>query len=151
MPVMSSWAAKAPTPAYRKAASADGKGKMAPFHFTRGVPRRSRVLVIVFALVCVLLLLPSPREHVGNALVFLFLSPQSGGRHGRPAAAGDILKFVDPLIGTVNGGMWTTTRETSFYLTCETGHVFPGASLPYGELRTRLLRRLSPEEPLPPP
>jgi len=97
---MNSWAAKARALGYAKLGGGDPK--MAPFHFTHGIPRRSRVLVLVFALVCVLLLLPSPREHVGDALAFLFFSPQSG-RQGRPAG-GDILRFVDPLIGTVNGG-----------------------------------------------
>ena len=98
---MNSWTAKARALGYNKVG---GSGlKMAPIHFYHGIPRRSRALVIVFFLLCALLLLPAPREHVGNALIFIFLSPQSSGRYGRPSG-GDILRFVDPLIGTVNGG-----------------------------------------------
>ncbi|KAL1854459.1 hypothetical protein VTK73DRAFT_8741 [Phialemonium thermophilum] len=36
----------------------------------------------------------------------------------------DMLQFVNPLIGTVNGGRSPLSRRTS--------HVFPGASLPFG-------------------
>ncbi len=82
---------------------------MAPFRLTRGVPRRSRVLLIVFVLVCLLLLLPSHGDRLGGALLFALFSPSSASG-GRPAGP-DILRFVDPLIGTVNGG--TSRRSAS--------------------------------------
>ncbi|KAK0709497.1 hypothetical protein B0T26DRAFT_408095 [Lasiosphaeria miniovina] len=92
---------------YRKAA-------MAPTHF-KIVPRRSRALL--FALFClfVFLLLPSSDFDLRGVLLFLLFSTDPGRSHGSAGQAVDILQFIDPLIGTANGG-----------------HVFPGASLPYG-------------------
>ncbi|KAK3365454.1 glycosyl hydrolase family 92-domain-containing protein [Podospora didyma] len=96
---------------YRKAA------KMVPVHLRSGVPRRSRALL--FAIICVVLIFFLPRFdlNLGGTLMFLLFSPDVAGstyqEYQRPAV--DILRFIDPLIGTANGG-----------------HVFPGASLPYG-------------------
>ncbi|ORY62663.1 glycoside hydrolase family 92 protein [Pseudomassariella vexata] len=82
---------------------------MVPFHLT-GFPRKTRVLVIVLALCFVWALLPTES----------FISPRRllASFAGISTAADvevDILRYVDPLIGAVNGG-----------------HVFPGATLPYG-------------------
>ncbi len=110
---------------------------MAPIRLA-GLPRRSRVLLIVVVLCCTLLLLPAPRERVGQALLFTFFSPHSWHTRNGESAGPDILRFIDPLIGTTNGGgcagadlllaslCWSR-------LTWKTGHVFPGATLPYGE------------------
>ena len=47
----------------------------------------------------------------------------------------DVFDFVDPLIGTINGGkVQNDQSEWSFQLTM-TGHVFPGATLPFGKSR----------------
>ncbi|KAK4189368.1 family 92 putative glycoside hydrolase [Podospora australis] len=92
---------------YRKAVMA------APIRF-RGVPRRSRFLV--YAVFCIILitLLPRFHLHLGGTLLFFLISPEAAGPY-KGGHSADILKYVDPLIGTANGG-----------------HVFPGASLPYG-------------------
>ncbi|KAK3682470.1 glycosyl hydrolase family 92-domain-containing protein [Podospora appendiculata] len=95
------------------------KATRMPVQF-RGIPRRRKVLVIACFCVCLILLLPR-REFLGKTLWFFLLGSDVAGPYdasgptgsGPPAA--DILKFIDPLIGTTNGG-----------------HVFPGASLPYG-------------------
>jgi len=101
---------------YRKAEAAAGL----PSSFRRLTgfpPRRSRVILYALLAVIAFLLLPKPELHLGRAVVFLLFgsdaatSLTSGG--WRPSV--DVLRFVDPLIGTANGG-----------------HVFPGASLPYG-------------------
>ncbi|KAK4100511.1 glycoside hydrolase family 92 protein [Parathielavia hyrcaniae] len=73
----------------------------------RGIPRLSRILSL--ALLCialVLLLLPHLRSGLGGPSFVSF---------GSNPQYDDVLRFVDPLIGTANGG-----------------HVFPGATLPYG-------------------
>ncbi|KAK5652766.1 hypothetical protein OQA88_9619 [Cercophora sp. LCS_1] len=93
---------------YRKAAA------MVPLHF-RGVPRRSRVLVIAVFCACLWLLLPRGDLGIGKTLAFFLFGPGIAGPYGPEAPKVDILKYIDPLIGTANGG-----------------HVFPGASLPYG-------------------
>ncbi|CAK7216495.1 hypothetical protein SBRCBS47491_002849 [Sporothrix bragantina] len=86
--------------------------------------RRSRFVVIVFFALCILLLLPTPRHELGNALYFALFSPSShlplsslGSSFSSLSSNGgfDVIRYINPLIGTVNGG-----------------HVFPGATLPYG-------------------
>ncbi|KAK8111432.1 putative secreted glycosidase [Apiospora kogelbergensis] len=89
---------------------------MAPF-LTSGIPRRRRVFVIAVLAFFIWALLPiesfnPPRRLVNSVMMMggleLGASSPPGGRES-------MLKYVDPLIGTVNGG-----------------HVFPGATLPYG-------------------
>ncbi|KAK0640871.1 alpha-1,2-mannosidase-like protein [Cercophora newfieldiana] len=95
---------------YRKVASM----AFAPLRF-RGVPRRSRLVVIAVFCLCALLSLPRHDLSIGKTLAFFLFGPGLAGSHGHGGPRVDILRFVDPLIGTANGG-----------------HVFPGASLPYG-------------------
>ncbi|EJT80821.1 hypothetical protein GGTG_00815 [Gaeumannomyces tritici R3-111a-1] len=83
----------------------------APIHLA-GLPRRGRLLLVLAV----------------SGIALFFLLPSSGGgrrlngprpqQHGAAFAKTDILRYVDPLIGTVNGG-----------------HVFPGATLPYGMVK----------------
>ncbi|KAK2012242.1 family 92 glycosyl hydrolase [Colletotrichum eremochloae] len=68
--------------------------------------RPARLLVFAVIFVCLFHWWPSSESRGLSRLFYSELN--SGPRHGT-------LKYVDPLIGTVNGG-----------------HVFPGASLPYG-------------------
>ncbi|KAL2187253.1 glycoside hydrolase family 92 protein [Thermothelomyces heterothallicus CBS 203.75] len=76
----------------------------APLHF-RGLPRRGRILALALFCVCLIFMSPEFNLRVGEIrLPFL-----------RPRPNYDVLDFVNPLIGTANGG-----------------HVFPGATLPYG-------------------
>lgn len=46
----------------------------------------------------------------------------------------DVLNYVDPLIGTTDGGMSYSSllHCFDFKYSHVTGHVFPGASMPYG-------------------
>jgi hypothetical protein len=44
----------------------------------------------------------------------------------------DIFDYIDPLIGTINGGEFIASI-LKYLLTMRTGHVFPGATLPFGE------------------
>ncbi|KAK1759714.1 glycosyl hydrolase family 92-domain-containing protein [Echria macrotheca] len=87
---------------------------MVPLHF-RGVPRRSRLLAVAFFCACLIFLLPRTDLGVASTLGFFFFGPDFSGGYGSKASGVDILQFIDPLIGTTNGG-----------------HVFPGATLPYG-------------------
>ncbi|KAK8855770.1 alpha-1-2-mannosidase-like protein [Apiospora arundinis] len=89
---------------------------MAPF-LTSGIPRRRRVFVIAIFAFFIWALLPiesfnPPRRMLNSVMMMggleLGASPLS-------SHTGAMLRYVDPLIGTVNGG-----------------HVFPGATLPYG-------------------
>ncbi|KAK3303262.1 alpha-1,2-mannosidase-like protein [Chaetomium strumarium] len=92
---------------YCKAAAA----MAAPLHLTlSNVPRRTRMLVFAVLGACFLLLLARSSGSDGA----LNGSPLRFGGLGRPPRY-DVLDFVEPLIGTTNGG-----------------HVFPGATLPYG-------------------
>lgn len=50
---------------------------------------------------------------------------------GDKSTGSDTLDYVNPLIGTANGGMYLSYGVLS--LTC-IGHVFPGANLPFGTL-----------------
>jgi hypothetical protein len=80
---------------YRKAAA------MVPLHFRR-LPRRSRLLLIAVFCICVLWFLPRVDLGIGKTLSFLLFGPGFAGHH-KPRV--DILRFVDPLIGTANGGL----------------------------------------------
>lgn len=44
----------------------------------------------------------------------------------------DVLDYIDPLIGTANGGKNFGSNDMQLFaiLICITGHVFPGATLP---------------------
>ena len=46
----------------------------------------------------------------------------------------DVFPYVDPLIGTANGGTERLKRRIWTSLMGAAGHVFPGATLPFGEL-----------------
>lgn len=85
----------------------------APLRF-RGMPRRSRFLVYALVFISFLYLIPRMHLGMGGTLLFFLISPEAAGPYGGGHKV-DILQYVDPLIGTTNGG-----------------HVFPGASLPYG-------------------
>ncbi|KAK4176832.1 family 92 putative glycoside hydrolase [Triangularia setosa] len=85
----------------------------APLHF-RGMPRRSRFLVYALVFIAFMYLIPRMHLGMGGTLLFFLVSPEAAGPYGGGHKV-DILRYVDPLIGTTNGG-----------------HVFPGASLPYG-------------------
>ncbi|KIH94115.1 hypothetical protein SPBR_05615 [Sporothrix brasiliensis 5110] len=84
--------------------------------------RRSRLGMLVLFAFCVLMLLPTPRHELGSALYFVLFSPSghlplstfSSSFQGSSSSF-DVIRYINPLIGTVNGG-----------------HVFPGATLPYG-------------------
>lgn len=95
---------------YRKAQAAG----MAPFRLST-FPRRSRVLLYALLAFCVFLMLPKPELHIGRAILFFMFGPDVATSFTSRGPSADVLKYVDPLIGTTNGG-----------------HVFPGASLPYG-------------------
>ncbi|KAH9988428.1 glycoside hydrolase family 92 protein [Xylariaceae sp. FL0662B] len=72
------------------------------------LPRRRRILLIAVLALLIWALLPAARLNSSRNL--LAAVTRSFGMSSDP-----ILRYVDPLIGTVNGG-----------------HVFPGATLPYG-------------------
>lgn len=80
----------------------------------RGAPRgRSRLALYLLVFLLVVLLVPLPglaslRDLVVGAILPSFSEP-------RTTPARHVLRYIDPLIGTTNGG-----------------HVFPGATLPYG-------------------
>ncbi|OTA61658.1 glycoside hydrolase family 92 protein [Hypoxylon sp. EC38] len=77
--------------------------------FLKSFPRRRRFLIVIPVLaLLVWALLPPSRLNSPTTLLYAI--------KGSPGTSSDyILRYVDPLIGTVNGG-----------------HVFPGATLPYG-------------------
>jgi putative alpha-1,2-mannosidase len=77
------------------------------------------VLLFAFFALCVFVMLPKPGMQLGRAfLFFMFGSHVANSLESSSSGSGaDILRYVDPLIGTTNGG-----------------HVFPGASLPYGKV-----------------
>lgn len=79
--------------------------KRAPIRLPR-LPRRSRVLLVVVVLFWATMFLTMPRVYIGRALYFFAFSPGGVGRAAslRPLSKGNILDFVDPLIGTMNGG-----------------------------------------------
>ena len=49
----------------------------------------------------------------------------------------DVFRYVDPLIGTINGGMLDNVVSKEMQLTVS-GHVFPGATLPFGTSLTSI-------------
>lgn len=73
----------------------------------RGVPRRSRLVVIAVFCVCFVLLLPQHDLGIGKTLAFFLFGPGLAGSHGSGGPKVDILQFVDPLIGTANGGLFS--------------------------------------------
>ncbi|KAI0483570.1 alpha-1,2-mannosidase-like protein [Xylaria cf. heliscus] len=77
--------------------------------FLTTFPRRRRVLAVPLFFLLVWAFLPIESFNPPRTLLFGITTALAG------KSTGDILQFVDPLIGTVNGG-----------------HVFPGATLPYG-------------------
>lgn len=102
------------------------------------------MLLIVFVFFCVFLFLPKPSLRIGKTLAFFFFSPNAAGSYGQTVLKPnfDILKYIDPLIGTTNGGSFCllylseslsamphSLRELTDF---GSGHVFPGATLPYG-------------------
>ncbi|KAK8037903.1 secreted glycosidase [Apiospora phragmitis] len=89
---------------------------MAPFLMS-GLPRRRRVLVIALFAFFIWALLPIESFNPPRRLLNSVMTAGGFGL-GASTLSGDVggtLRYVDPLIGTVNGG-----------------HVFPGATLPYG-------------------
>lgn len=92
---------------YRKAAA------MVPLHFRR-LPRRSRLVLIAVFCICFLWLLPSVDLGIGKALSFLLFGPGFSGQHGHHKPKVDILRFVDPLIGTANGGLCAVILTRNF-------------------------------------
>jgi len=63
------------------------------------------VLAIAIFCVCFILLLPRSDLGIGKTLAFFLFGPGFSGPHGTETPRIDILQFVDPLIGTANGGM----------------------------------------------
>lgn len=90
---------------------------LALLHFT-SFRRRSGVLLYALVAFCVFLVLPKPDLHIGRAVPFFTFGSSDVVPHPSTVSGSDvdILKYVSPLIGTANGG-----------------HVFPGATLPYGK------------------
>ncbi|KAI0097241.1 alpha-1,2-mannosidase-like protein [Nemania sp. FL0031] len=77
--------------------------------FLTTFPRRRRVLAVPLVFLLIWALLPIESFNPPRRLLLGIATTLRGESNN------DILQFVDPLIGTVNGG-----------------HVFPGATLPYG-------------------
>lgn len=93
------------TSPYRKAAFA-----LQPGFFRGAIPRRRRALVFAFICVCLIWWLPNLfASSFGKTLVFFLFSPEWAGPYGKGAGGADILQFIDPLIGTANGGLWFTS------------------------------------------
>ena len=86
---------------------------MAPLHF-RGIPRRRRVLVYALLLFCLIWFMPSLEANLGKTLLF-FISPNLAGPYQGKGSSVDVLKYIDPLIGTTNGGMLTHSPHPSQY------------------------------------
>ena len=68
---------------------------MAPPMHLKGIPRRSRILAVALFCGCLLFLLP--RVDLGFTAPRLLSFGASKPKY-------DMLQFVDPLIGTTNGG-----------------------------------------------
>lgn len=77
-------------------------------------PRRTRWIIYVLIFILVVLLIPLPGLTSLRALLLDSLIP-SRFSEPRTTPARDLLRYIDPLVGTANGG-----------------HVFPGATMPYG-------------------
>ncbi|KAK8046567.1 glycosyl hydrolase family 92 [Apiospora saccharicola] len=84
---------------------------------TSGFPRRKRVIVVAIFAFFIWALLPIESFNPPRRLLNSVMSAGGIelGSSTLPGGVGAMLRYVDPLIGTVNGG-----------------HVFPGATLPYG-------------------
>ncbi|KAI0142900.1 glycoside hydrolase family 92 protein [Xylariaceae sp. FL1272] len=78
--------------------------------FLTSFPRRRRLLPLVIVVLVVWAFIPIDRYNPPRRIL-LGLTDTIAGK----STGDDVLRYVDPLIGTVNGG-----------------HVFPGATLPYG-------------------
>lgn len=103
---------------------------MAPPIRFRGIPRRSRVLVYALLCICIISLLQRFDFGIGRTLLFFLVSPEFAGRYEGGGGGGvDILQYVDPLIGTTNGGKITSVLSSYHRLT---------------PLRARLPWRISP-------
>ncbi|KAI0601018.1 glycoside hydrolase family 92 protein [Biscogniauxia sp. FL1348] len=77
----------------------------------KSLPRRRRTLLLALPVAAILVWAFLPVDSLAHAPRFyLDLTSALGIK-----SSGDVLRYVDPLIGTVNGG-----------------HVFPGPTLPYG-------------------
>lgn len=76
--------------------------------------RRTRWILYVLVFVLVVLLIPLPGLTSLRALLLDSIVP-SRFSEPRTSPARDVLRYVDPMVGTANGG-----------------HVFPGATMPYG-------------------
>jgi putative alpha-1,2-mannosidase len=91
-------------------------GKTSQISLGRNLPRRSRVLSVALLVAFALWLFPATRLRISGIFPDFLPRPDAGSPGRWPGfPKDDVLRYVDPLIGTANGG-----------------HVFPGASLPYG-------------------
>lgn len=80
----------------------------------RNGPRRTRWILYVLVFVLVVLVIPLPGFTSLRTLLLDSIVP-SRLSQPRTSQARDLLRYVDPMVGTANGG-----------------HVFPGATMPYG-------------------
>lgn len=89
-------------------------------HFNRALwdlrtgPRRTRWAIYVLIFILAVLLIPLPGLTSLRALLLDSLIPARLSAP-RVTPASHVLRYIDPLVGTANGG-----------------HVFPGATMPYG-------------------
>lgn len=74
---------------------------------------RGRLILLVFVVLMVVLMVPLPGLASTRTLLLDALLPSLASPRTTPARS--VLRYIDPLIGTANGG-----------------HVFPGATVPYG-------------------
>jgi hypothetical protein len=124
---------------YRKA-----KAKTASLRLKMpSIPRRGRSRLLLAVLACILLfwMLPGPRLDLGRTLLYFFFSPNFAGSYGSERATfarDDILKYVNPLIGTTNGGSYLSSLSRS---TPITDH-FSRACLPRCNSALRYVGRL---------
>lgn len=138
---------------------------------------RRRLLLYALVLLALFLVLPMPRRSAGGGgsrlrdglavLLGGLPSFSRGAASGTSAQGFDVIRYIDPLIGTTNGGrcralalillrLWVSRdallaccwlsgcvamllgygfglgSDVRLTLTLLPGHVFPGASLPYG-------------------
>jgi len=96
-------------------------------HF-KGIPRRSRLVAVAFFVTCLVFLLPKADLGIGKTISFFLFGSDTVGPYRSTTSNIDVLQFVDPLIGTANGGailgspfvrVWTLTR-------CHQDMSFPG-------------------------
>jgi hypothetical protein len=80
-------------------------GKALRLRLGRNIPRRSRVLLLAAVVAFALWLFPETRAWIGSVLSsFLISGDHDGLGRGRRSSPRDVLRYVDPLIGTTNGG-----------------------------------------------